>query len=77
MRVVLDGGECKIGLESTIVSCDGARRAAAAAGRGHAGADSRSVLGDQLAASEAEVPRVPGSTPSHYAPITPTDATGG
>ncbi|MGH8229492.1 MAG: L-threonylcarbamoyladenylate synthase, partial [Steroidobacteraceae bacterium] len=67
VRLVLDGGECQIGLESTIVAClDGTvqllRPGAITA------TQLREVVGDQLAGADAAAPRVPGSTPSHYAP---------
>ncbi len=71
VRLVLDGGECQIGLESTIVAClDGTvqllRPGAITA------TQLRDVVGDPLAGADAAAPRVPGSTPSHYAPVTPT-----
>jgi L-threonylcarbamoyladenylate synthase len=71
VKVILDGGESQIGLESTIVSCvDGnvrlLRPGAITA------AQLRSVVGDLLLTGpDLEAPRTPGSTPSHYAPTTP------
>src|SRR4029079_3047238 len=70
VRVVLDGGESQIGLESTIVSCEGnsvrlLRPGAVTAGQ------LRGVVGELLMGPDLESPRVPGSTPSHYAPVTP------
>jgi L-threonylcarbamoyladenylate synthase len=70
VKVILDGGPCQIGLESTIVACDdGATRLL------RPGAITlsqlRSVVPDVLAEPGATAPRVPGSTPAHYAPQTP------
>jgi L-threonylcarbamoyladenylate synthase len=70
VKVVLDGGESQIGLESTIVFCEGdavrlLRPGAVTAGQ------IRSVVGELLMGPDLESPRVPGSTPSHYAPTTP------
>ncbi|HUK02882.1 MAG TPA: L-threonylcarbamoyladenylate synthase [Steroidobacteraceae bacterium] len=70
VRIVLDGGECHIGLESTIVACEEERvrllRPGAITAR-----QLREVAGDLLLGADVESPRVPGSTPSHYAPTTP------
>jgi L-threonylcarbamoyladenylate synthase len=69
-RVILDGGECQLGLESTIVSfeSDGVRLL-------RPGSISvtqlRSVVGEFLGGADARSPRVPGSPPTHYAPVTP------
>ncbi len=70
VRVVLDGGESQIGLESTIVSCAGEgvrllRPGAVTAGQ------LRGVVGELIMGSDLESPRTPGSTPSHYSPSTP------
>jgi L-threonylcarbamoyladenylate synthase len=70
IQVVLDGGECKLGLESTIVAClDGCVRLL------RPGAVTLSqlqrVVGEVLVDSSAKLPRVPGSQQSHYAPTTP------
>jgi len=70
VRVVLDGGESQIGLESTIVACSAAGVRLLRPGSITA-AQLRGVIGSLLDAPDAEVPRVPGSTASHYAPITP------
>ncbi|HQW08788.1 MAG TPA: L-threonylcarbamoyladenylate synthase [Steroidobacteraceae bacterium] len=70
VRVVLDGGESQVGLESTIVACGPSgtrllRPGAVTLAQLH------QVVGDvQIGAVDA-APRVPGSTPSHYAPATP------
>lgn len=70
VRVILDGGECKLGLESTIVAClDGAVRLL------RPGAVTLSqlqrVVGEVLVDGSASAPRVSGSQRSHYAPSTP------
>jgi L-threonylcarbamoyladenylate synthase len=70
VRIVLDGGECKIGLESTIVACDSAGVRLLRPGAITV-AQMRAVVGDVLVGVVEESPRVPGSTPSHYAPATP------
>jgi len=72
VRIVLDGGECQVGVESTIVSCtDGTVRLL------RPGAVTlsqlRSVVGDVQIGADATAPRVPGSTQSHYAPTTPVE----
>ncbi len=70
VKVILDGGECQVGLESTIVSCLGEvprllRPGAVTLGQ------LRKVAGEVLIGAEQSGPRVPGSTTSHYAPVTP------
>jgi L-threonylcarbamoyladenylate synthase len=78
--VILEGGDCEVGLESTIVSLLGAEprilrpgvigRAAleSALGTRVLAADDRGGGADGAAVS---TPRVPGSTAQHYAPHTP------
>ncbi len=73
VRVVLDGGESQLGLESTIVSC-----ASGESGRVHllrSGgitlSQLRRVVGEVQVGADRSSPRVPGSTHTHYAPITP------
>jgi L-threonylcarbamoyladenylate synthase len=70
VRIILDGGECQIGLESTIVSCEGPTVRMLRPGAVTA-TQLREVVGDLLLGPDAQSPRVPGSTPSHYAPSTP------
>jgi L-threonylcarbamoyladenylate synthase len=70
VRVVLDGGDCKIGLESTIVSCVGGGVRVLRPGAISL-TQIRQAIGEHIPASEVEVPRVPGTMPSHYAPLTP------
>ena len=68
---VLDGGECAVGLESTIVSLAGPQPLLLRPGN-----ISREALEFELGAplqtaGPGATPRVPGSTPQHYAPQTP------
>jgi L-threonylcarbamoyladenylate synthase len=70
LKVILDGGECQIGLESTIVSFDGQNVRLLRPG-GVTAAQIRQVVGELLIGANLESPRVPGGTPSHYAPTTP------
>lgn len=70
VKVVLDGGESQIGLESTIVSVDGPSVRLLRPGAVTA-AQLRTVVSELLMGPDLESPRVPGSTPSHYAPVTP------
>ena len=68
--VVLDGGACDVGIESTIVDLSGSAPALLRPGSIGAAA-LEAVLGVTLAASSVASPRVPGSTAKHYAPQTP------
>lgn len=68
--LILDGGECAVGLESTIV--DLTRPAAVLLRPG--GIDARAiaaVLGTPLGARDAQAPRASGTLAAHYAPHTP------
>ncbi len=69
VRVILDGGECQIGLESTIVSFEG--NAVRLLRPGSVTATQISaVVGELFSDDGRPVPRVPGSPPTHYAPTT-------
>lgn len=70
VKVILDGGECQIGLESTIVSFEGPSVRLLRPGAVTA-AQIRQVVGELLIGADLQSPRVPGGTPSHYAPTTP------
>jgi L-threonylcarbamoyladenylate synthase len=72
VRVVLDGGESQIGLESTIVSFEGEQVRLLRPGF-ITYSQLKSVVGDVIvgAAAGGNTPRVPGAKASHYAPITP------
>jgi L-threonylcarbamoyladenylate synthase len=70
VRVILDGGDCRLGLESTIVAClDGKVQLL------RPGAITLSelerVVGEVITETSAQAPRVPGSSGAHYAPTTP------
>ena len=68
--VVLDGGECKLGLESTIVACVGGTVQLLRPGQISL-AQLRREVGEILSGPAADAPRVPGSSMAHYAPTTP------
>src|SRR5271170_6581804 len=70
VRVILDGGECQLGLESTIIAFEGDSVRLLRPG-GVTAAQLRAVAGEVLLGPGADSPRVPGSTPTHYAPNTP------
>lgn len=71
VKIILDGGECQIGVESTIIAFEGDNVRLLRPGAVTA-SQLRSVVGDKLiVGADLESPRVPGSTPSHYAPTTP------
>ncbi|HTT02564.1 MAG TPA: L-threonylcarbamoyladenylate synthase [Steroidobacteraceae bacterium] len=70
VRLILDGGECQIGLESTIVACEGPSARLLRPGAVTA-SQLRAVVGELEIGADLQSPRVPGSTPSHYAPVTP------
>jgi L-threonylcarbamoyladenylate synthase len=69
VKVILDGGECQLGIESTIVSClDGQVRLL------RPGAVTltqlRAVAGEVSIGPDKSSPRVSGSTAAHYSPAT-------
>jgi L-threonylcarbamoyladenylate synthase len=69
VALVLDGGDCEVGLESTIVACLGGRVTLL-----RPGAVSRSQVADVVGAVDdpgTSSPRAPGGDRSHYAPGTP------
>jgi L-threonylcarbamoyladenylate synthase len=70
VQVILDGGECPLGLESTIVAFESDALRLLRPGSVTA-AQLRAVVGDIFIGAGAESPRVPGSPPTHYAPTTP------
>ena len=73
IAVILEGGDCEVGLESTIVSLLGPvpqLLRPGVIGR----AEIEAVLGVPVAGvAAASAPRVPGSTAQHYAPRTPLE----
>lgn len=74
--VVLDGGACRVGLESTILDLTGARARVLRPG-GVTVEALEVVVGERVEVNGgAAAPRVPGSLPSHYAPTAPTRLVG-
>lgn len=67
--MVLDGGPCQVGLESTIIDLSGPHPAILRPGMLLA-EDIEAVLGQPLGENKHET-RAPGDLPSHYAPRTP------
>jgi L-threonylcarbamoyladenylate synthase len=67
---VIDGGRCEIGLESTILDLSGASPRVLRPGA-ITPATLNQILNTEFATSTDNVPRVPGSLASHYAPDTP------
>jgi L-threonylcarbamoyladenylate synthase len=65
--LVLDGGPCEIGIESTIVDVSGDAPAILRPG-GLSAALIEKALRHPLATPDASAPAVPGSLPTHYAP---------
>jgi L-threonylcarbamoyladenylate synthase len=72
VRIVLDGGECTVGIESTIVACTDGKVRVLRPGSVTL-SQLRSVVGDVVGEPGAGEPRVPGSSTSHYAPTTPLE----
>src|ERR1700674_759218 len=70
VRVVLDGGECRLGLESTIVACLDGKVQLLRPGAVTLSQLER-VVGEVVTETSAQTPRVPGSAGAHYAPMTP------
>jgi L-threonylcarbamoyladenylate synthase len=68
--LVLDGGDCELGLESTIVGCLGGELLLLRPG-GITHAALEAVAGPVRRPRAGEGPRAPGTTRSHYAPATP------
>ena len=70
VELVLDGGPCAVGIESTIVDVSGATPALLRPG-GIALASLEATLGQALALGARAAPRAPGTLKAHYAPVTP------
>jgi len=70
VKVILDGGDCKIGLESTIVSCVDAVPRVLRPGSITV-SQLRAVVPGLMDGAAATGPRVPGSDAKHYAPSMP------
>ncbi len=67
---VFDGGECDVGIESTIVDATGTAPVLLRPGQITA-RDIEQAAGVGLAAPDAHSPRAPGTLAAHYAPATP------
>jgi L-threonylcarbamoyladenylate synthase len=67
VELVLDGGPCRVGLESTIVDVTGQRPAILRPGA-VTKEQIEAVLAEPLGRAAGDAPRVSGSLPSHYAP---------
>jgi L-threonylcarbamoyladenylate synthase len=70
VKVILDGGECQVGLESTIVSCMDDSVRLLRPGQITLGS-LRATVGEVLIGPDSSAPRVPGALAAHYAPSTP------
>ncbi len=73
--LVLDGGPCEVGVESTIVELTLERPVLLRPG-GIGAARLEQVLGEPLLAPDAGAPRAPGTLDAHYAPSTPIELVG-
>jgi L-threonylcarbamoyladenylate synthase len=67
VELILDGGECPVGLESTIIDVSGGEPAVLRPGAVTA-EQIEAVLGGPVVGQSPSAPRVSGSLPSHYAP---------
>jgi L-threonylcarbamoyladenylate synthase len=67
---VLDGGECDVGIESTIVDLSRGQAVLLRPGQ-ITPAQIAAVIGAEVRPPDAAAPRVPGALDSHYAPRTP------
>ncbi|RPI48241.1 MAG: threonylcarbamoyl-AMP synthase [Betaproteobacteria bacterium] len=70
LDLLLDGGECAVGIESTIVDVSGPQPVLLRPG-GIGVLELEAVLGVGLASGSAASPRAPGTLKAHYAPSTP------
>lgn len=68
--MILDGGACEVGIESTIVDCSRGAPVLLRPGRVTA-ADIASLAGVMPLGADRESPRAPGTLESHYAPRHP------
>ncbi len=74
--MVLDGGPCDVGVESTILDLSRERPVLLRPG-GIAAAQLAAALGEPLLARDAQAPRAPGTMEVHYAPATPIELVAG
>jgi L-threonylcarbamoyladenylate synthase len=70
---VVEGGECMVGIESTIVACLKGEVRVLRPGLITPGALSRAAGVEVLVGAAANGPRVPGAVKAHYAPRTPLE----
>jgi len=70
LPLVLDGGDCNVGLESTIVACVGETPRLLRPGSITV-SQLREIAPDIAIGADPAAPRTPGSTPRHYSPTTP------
>jgi L-threonylcarbamoyladenylate synthase len=70
--LIVDGGECAVGLESTIVDLSREQPVLLRPG-GIAAEAIAAVLGEPLRARDAQAPRASGTLAAHYAPRTPLE----
>jgi L-threonylcarbamoyladenylate synthase len=70
VRVILDGGECKVGLESTIVSCLGEAPHLLRPGAITL-SQLRAIIPNVQTGPDPAAPRAPGTHARHYSPTTP------
>jgi L-threonylcarbamoyladenylate synthase len=70
IKHILDGGDCKFGLESTIVLCTGETPRLLRPGSITL-SQLQAVVPGILAGPDPSAPRAPGTTPRHYSPKTP------
>ena len=68
--LILDGGACAVGIESTIVDVSGERPTLLRPG-GIALHTLETAMGISLALGGRDAPRAPGTLKAHYAPVTP------
>lgn len=76
VKLVLDGGDCKVGLESTIVACLGDAPRVLRAGSITL-SQLRAVVPTIQEGPNPSAPRVPGTTSRHYSPVTPVNVVAG
>ncbi|MCZ7561249.1 MAG: L-threonylcarbamoyladenylate synthase [Burkholderiaceae bacterium] len=74
--MVLDGGPCDVGVESTIVDLSRERAVLLRPG-GITAAQLEAALGEPLLARDAQAPRASGTLEAHYAPATPIELADG
>ena len=70
VELILDGGACEIGIESTIVDLSGGRPVLLRPGRIAAG-EIAATLGIAPLSPDSDAPRAPGTLAAHYAPQQP------